>query len=231
MNSHSGIDVSNIIQASEVFHQADKIEKREKTLGTIVQVMHRYNWSCVYMFWLVTSRVSLTMRVKLTSNGPVIKMFINRWLWVLRIFTVTARSCSHVGKSLEGSQHTKKTHYDIICINYWRCDAIIWLNMKYEEGNVLSLFVHGAGGTPSFWSLVLSWGYSLASGAWYFRERGRVIQVKPGDGVGYPQERDGSTPRQDRGHPLQTTHPRWQDPLPLLPLTPDRLSSICQDEE
>ena len=43
MNSHSGIDVSNIIQASEVFHQADKIEKREKTLGTIVQVMHRYN--------------------------------------------------------------------------------------------------------------------------------------------------------------------------------------------
>ena len=44
MNSHSGIDVSNIIQASEVFHQADKIEKREKTLGTIVQVMHRYNY-------------------------------------------------------------------------------------------------------------------------------------------------------------------------------------------
>ena len=43
MNSHSGIDVSNIIQASEVFHQADKIEKREKTLGTIVQVMHRYS--------------------------------------------------------------------------------------------------------------------------------------------------------------------------------------------
>ena len=47
MNSHSGIDVSNIIQASEVFHQADKIEKREKTLGTIVQVMHRYNLSSI----------------------------------------------------------------------------------------------------------------------------------------------------------------------------------------
>ena len=47
MNSHSGIDVSNIIQASEVFHQADKIEKREKTLGTIVQVMHRYNLSYI----------------------------------------------------------------------------------------------------------------------------------------------------------------------------------------
>ena len=42
MNSHSGIDVSNIIQASEVFHQTNKIEDREKTLDTIVQVMHRY---------------------------------------------------------------------------------------------------------------------------------------------------------------------------------------------
>ena len=42
MNGHSGIDVSNIIQASEVFHNANKIEQREKTLTTITKVMHRY---------------------------------------------------------------------------------------------------------------------------------------------------------------------------------------------
>ncbi len=41
LNSHSGLDVSNIVQAAEVFHDAEKIETREKTLNTIVQVMHR----------------------------------------------------------------------------------------------------------------------------------------------------------------------------------------------
>lgn len=128
-----GTDARRMIATSRAI---DRLCSTFKTVY-VQHISEKFAWNC----WGRTSRVpvvayllSLTRRVKLTSTGPVIKMFINRWLWVLRIFTVRARSCSYVGKPLEESQHTKETHYDIICINYWRCDAIIWLNTPNELG-------------------------------------------------------------------------------------------------